>query len=158
MAAATPERIKTRVGLLAVVPRLGLLLAAAVIAGQLGCETARPQEPRWTRVDVTDVSSIEGKWEGLLRRTRPGSRREDWVTLVIAPSGKYRFASVRTIGVLSGEGQLSADHGLMTGSSDRQSVQLALYEAGGRRLLRFENRWANGEEYLADLTPKEQGK
>ena len=101
---------------------------------------------------VTDAALVAGKWEGIMRRV-PSTRKDDWLTVVIAPDGRYRFSSARTIGVFRDEGDLVAADGKLTTSSERGSIDVALYEAGERRMLKVKGHTPRGEEYFADLTP-----
>lgn len=131
-----------------------LVLATQLTAG-LGCDsTSSAQRTPRTPIQMTDFGSVEGKWEGILRRLHPPSRQEDWITLIIAPNGKYRFSSVRSIGVFRGEGTLVLNHGGAADHSRRPFVDMDLYEAGAQRMLGFTTRWDNGEEYAAHLTQK----
>src|SRR5262245_66695932 len=82
---------------------LALLLGVAGCAGS-GTPTATAP------VAVTDVSSIAGKWAGLLSIT--GSRdREDYVEVTVDGNGAYRASSARTIGLLDTKGTVTASGG-----------------------------------------------
>ena len=117
----------------------------------VGCESTNTrQETPWTLVSVSDVSTVAGKWEGLLRRMPP-TKQDDWVTLVIQPDGRYEFVSVRTIGAMSGQGEFTTSDGKLTTSSERGSIEAALYETGGHRMLRTKARGADGTQYFSDL-------
>jgi hypothetical protein len=86
-------------------------------------------------------------------RTIPPTKRDDWAALVIDPDGTFRFASVRTIGVLSGGGQFTLNNGHVVASSERGSIDASLYEADQHRLLRAKARAADGTEYIVELRP-----
>ena len=61
------------------------LLAFFSLAMSPGCETTdRSKPPQWVQFPITDVSEVAGKWDGLMRRIPP-DRRDDWVTVAIAP-------------------------------------------------------------------------
>jgi hypothetical protein len=129
------------------------VLALFCLATSHGCETMEPtQQPRWVPVQITDLSNVAGKWEGLMRRIPP-DRRDDWVTVTIGPDGKYHFASIRTIGVFSGDGEFSVNEGKLTASSERGTIEAALYEAGGQRMLKAKGRTADGTDYTAEVKP-----
>ena len=45
-------------------------VALACLATSYGCETVeRSEQPAWVQVQILDLSTVEGKWEGLMRRT-----------------------------------------------------------------------------------------
>jgi len=129
------------------------VLALIWIALSLGCDTtphARP--PQWTAVEITDAAKVAGKWEGILRRT-PQNKRNDLVALIIEPDGQFRFTSVRTIGILSGEGTFAIKDGKLTFSSDRGTINAGLFEADGKRMLKAEGIASDGMTYSSELTP-----
>jgi hypothetical protein len=130
-----------------------LLLMPAWLAITAGCETAPPRTSlEWKAVPITNPAQAAGKWEGILRRVPP-SKTDDLVAILIATDGRFRFTSVRTIGVLSGEGTFTvADHRL-TVSTEQGSIDMTLYEADGRRMLKTKARSHDGFEYFSDLTP-----
>jgi len=119
-----------------------------------GCETTeRSEQPQWVPVQITDLSSVAGKWEGLMRRIPPERKREEWVTVTIDPAGKFHFTSVRTIGVFSGGGEFAVNEGKLKASSERGTIEAALYEAAGQRMLKAKGRAADGTDYTADVRP-----
>jgi len=120
----------------------------------VACEsTERKQEqPPWTLVPINDFAKVAGKWEGIMRRTPP-MKQDDWVTIVIDESGRYEFVSVRTIGVLSGQGVFSLSEGKISTTSERGSIDGTLYETGTHRMLRTKAKAADGTQYLSDLKP-----
>jgi hypothetical protein len=119
-----------------------------------GCEKnmERSTQPQWVQVPIADLSSVAGKWDGLIRVV-PHQRRDDWVTVTIASDGRYEFSSLRTIGVFSGGGQFALDEGKLLSKSERGTVEAVLYEAGGRRMLKAKGRAADGTEYTAEVKP-----
>lgn len=127
-----------------------LALACSVVG--VGCETTNsPQRIAWAPVQIADASTVAGKWEGILR-SRPPMKRNDLVTIVIAPDGKFRFVTVRTVGVMSGEGTFTVTNGKLAASSDRGTIEASLFESGGQRMLKAEARAADGVEYNAEMT------
>ena len=119
-----------------------------------GCEKnmERSTHPQWVQVPIADLSSVAGKWDGLIRVV-PHQRRDDWVTVTIASDGRYAFSSLRTIGVFSGGGQFALDEGKLLSKSERGTVEAVLYEAGGQRMLKAKGRAADGTEYTAEVKP-----
>jgi hypothetical protein len=119
-----------------------------------GCEKnmERSSQPQWVQVPISDLSSVAGKWDGLIRAV-PHQRRDDWVTVTIASDGRYEFSSLRTIGVFSGGGQFALDEGKLLSKSERGTVEAVLYEAGVLRMLKAKGRAADGTEYTAEVKP-----
>jgi hypothetical protein len=119
-----------------------------------GCEKnmERSTHPQWAQVPISDLSSVAGKWDGLIRAV-PHQRRDDWVTVTIASDGRYEFSSLRTIGVFSGGGQFALDEGKLLSKSERGTVEAVLYKAGGQRMLKAKGRAADGTEYTAEVKP-----
>jgi len=119
-----------------------------------GCEKnmERSTHPQWVQVPIADLSSVAGKWDGLIRVV-PHQRRDDWVTVTIASDGRYEFSSLRTIGVFSGGGQFALDEGKLLSKSERGTVEAVLYEAGVLRMLKAKGRAADGTEYIAEVKP-----
>jgi len=118
-----------------------------------GCQTTElAEQPQWVQVAIADLSSVAGKWDGLIRVV-PHQRRDDWVTVTIASDGRYEFSSLRTIGVFSGGGQFALDEGKLLSKSERGTVEAVLYEAGGQRMLKAKGRAADGTEYTAEVKP-----
>jgi hypothetical protein len=119
-----------------------------------GCEKnmERSSQPQWVQVPIADLSSVAGKWDGLIRVV-PHQRRDDWVTVTIASDGRYEFSSLRTIGVFSGGGHFALDEGKLLSKSERGTVEAVLYEAGVLRMLKAKGRAADGTEYTAEVKP-----
>lgn len=123
------------------------------LAISYGCQTAEhAEQPQWVQVPIADLSSVAGKWDGLMRAV-PHQRRDDWVTVAIAPDGRYEFSSLRTIGVFSGHGEFALNEGKLFSKSERGTVEAVLYEAGGQRMLKAKGRAADGTEYTAEVKP-----
>ena len=128
-------------------------VALACLATSYGCETVeRSEQPAWVQVQILDLSTVEGRWEGLMRRTPP-DRRDDWVTVNIASDGRYQFTSLRTIGVFSGHGEFVLNEGKLKASSERGTIEATLYEAGAQRMLKAKARTIDGMEYAAEVKP-----
>ena len=123
------------------------------LAISYGCQTAEhAEQPQWVQVPIADLSNVEGKWDGLMRRVPP-ERRDDWLTVTIASNGRYQFSSLRTIGVFSGHGEFSVNEGKLQSRSERGTVEAVLYEAGSQRMLKAKGRAADGTEYTAEVKP-----
>jgi hypothetical protein len=136
------------------VRRLMVCLGVLCFAMSSGCETTeRAEQPQWVPVQITDLSSVAGKWDGVMRRMPPDRRANDWVTVTIASDGRYQFTSLRTIGVFSGHGEFVVNEGKLKASSERGTIEAALYEAGGQRMLKAKGRTADGTDYTADVRP-----
>lgn len=132
-----------------------LILPMICLAISYGCQTKEHSEqpqPHWVQVPIADLSIVEGKWDGLMRRVPP-ERRADWVTVTIASNGRYQFSSLRTIGVFSGHGEFSVNEGKLQSRSERGTVEAVLYEAGSQRMLKATGRAADGTEYTAEVKP-----
>ena len=128
-------------------------LALVCLAMSPACETTDRSEPeQWVQFPITDVSEVAGKWDGLMRRIPP-DRRDDWVTVAIAPDGKYEFSSLRTIGVFTGHGEFVLNEGRLVSKSERGTVETVLYQAGTHRMLKAKGLAADGTEYTAEVKP-----
>jgi hypothetical protein len=129
------------------------VLALFCLAMSNGCQTIeRTEQAQWVSVPVTDVSTVAGRWEGVMRRMPP-ERRDDWVTVNIASDGRYQFTSLRTIGVFSGHGEFAVNEGRLKASSERGTIEAELYEAGAQRMLKAKGRAEDGTEYTAEVKP-----
>ena len=126
------------------------LLALLAVLGAC-TNTTPPATSPWSEVGISDFRNIAGQWEGLMRRI-PEMRNDDWVQVAIRDDGMYEFKSYRTIGVLSGRGQLTLNQGKATRSTDQGQLTFILYEANGARMLRA-RATKDGIEYASDLTP-----
>jgi hypothetical protein len=123
------------------------------LAMSYGCQSIeQPKQPQWIQIPIADLPSVSGKWDGLMRRI-PHERRDDWVTVTIAPDGRYEFSSLRTIGVFTGRGVFALDEGKLHSKSERGEVEAVLYEAGSQRMLKAKGRAADGTEYTAEVKP-----
>jgi hypothetical protein len=130
-----------------------VLPAILCVAMSYGCQTTQPSEqPQWVQTAIADLADAAGKWDGLMRRIPP-DRRDDWVTVAIAPDGRYEFSSLRTIGIFTGHGEFELKDGKLFSKSERGTVEAVLYQAGGQRMLKARGRAADGTEYTAEVKP-----
>jgi hypothetical protein len=130
-----------------------LLPALACLVVSYGCQSMESSQPlQWVQVPIADVADVSGKWDGLMRRIPP-DRRDDWVTVAIAPDGRYEFSSLRTIGIFTGHGEFELKDGKLLSKSERGTVEAALYQAGSQRMLKAKGRAADGTEYTAEVKP-----
>lgn len=124
-----------------------------VFAASIGCAPIeQPPPPPSTPVSVSAFTSVAGKWAGILKAT-PRLRHDDWVTMVIHNDGSYQFKSVRTIGIMQGQGTFTLADGKLRSETERGWIVATLYEEGGRRMLKVEGATKEGEQYSADLDP-----
>jgi hypothetical protein len=130
---------------------LGLFLVLG-LAGCASNATTTPAAP----VAVTDVSSVAGKWAGLLSIT--GSRdREDYVEVTVDGNGAYRASAARTIGVLDTRGTVTASGGrlLITGDSGgRGTATLYTQPPPDERMLVVNGTASDGRVYILRLRPQ----
>jgi hypothetical protein len=124
-----------------------------VFAESLGCAPIeQPQLPPSTPVSVSAFTQVAGNWAGILKAT-PRLRKDDWVTVTIHDDGSYQFKSVRTIGIMHGEGTFTLADGKLRSETDQGWIVATLYEEGGRRMLKTEGATKEGTQYSADLGP-----
>jgi len=128
-------------------------MLVGVFAGSFGCapmEQVPP--PPSTPVSVSAFTSVAGKWAGILKAT-PRLRHDDWVTVLIHDDGAYQFKSVRTIGIMQGQGTFTLADGKLRSETEQGRIVVTLYEEGGRRMLKVEGATNDGTQYSADLEP-----
>jgi len=148
-----PSIVDQRVELMQKSVRWWMALPAMLWLLNAGCQPMDGSDKRqWAQVSIADIATVAGKWDGLMRAV-PHQRRDDWITVAIAPDGRYEFSSLRTIGVFSGGGQFALDEGKLLSKSERGTVEAVLYEAGGQRMLKAKGRAADGTEYTAEVKP-----
>lgn len=130
--------------------RAALLLVGLVLTG---CASAPPPAPA-TPVAITDFKMVAGTWAGVVRGLA-GSRDDqgDWVEMHIGESGSYDFGAARTIGMLSGKGNLALRDGKLAVEGDRGQATLALFQREGKRLLRVDGKLRSGTPLSGELTP-----
>jgi hypothetical protein len=128
-----------------------------------GCgEIGSKQPPASTVVPISDLKTVAGKWEGVLKRQPPASSMntlgEDWLTLTIEDSGSFEdttfeFESYRTIGVLMGSGSLHLRDGRLESESEKGGATYTLHERDGKSVLIVQAHDRKGVRYRAELTP-----
>ncbi|MDH4328058.1 MAG: hypothetical protein OEV77_06025 [Nitrospira sp.] len=127
-----------------------LTLLALVVQG---CQSLGPvPKQQWSPQSIESFGVVAGKWAGLMV-SRPKSRKDDWVRVTIADDGRYEFASYRTIGVLSGQGQFTLADGQLTVTTERGTATGSLLVSDGSRMLRITGVMSDGMQYTAELEP-----
>ena len=129
-------------------------LGLALLLGLAGCASTGASST--APVTVTDVSSVAGRWAGLLSIT--GSRdREDYVEVIVDGNGTYRASAARTIGVLDTKGTVTASGGrlLIKGDSGGQGTA-TLYKQPppDERMLVVNGTASDGRAYTLRLRPQ----
>jgi hypothetical protein len=132
---------------------LVLLVVATGVLGGCARPPASVPAAAMSLVAIADFRAVAGRWAGPVTGLAQRRTEGDWVQLSIAPDGTYEFGVARTIGVFAGKGQLTIEEGKLVMSSERGRATYALYEGGGRRLLRATGALASGEPVSAELTP-----
>lgn len=123
-------------------------------AASLACAPVTPVlPPPSIQVSLSTFQGAAGKWAGIMRTT-PRSREDDWVTLIIREDGAYAFETVRTIGIMQGQGTFTLADGKLRAESERGWFEATLYEEGGRRMLKVIGAAKDGVQYSAELDPK----
>jgi hypothetical protein len=128
----------------------GRLLFVAVALVLTGCAGTTPG----TAVVVSDVTSVAGKWTGILEMA--GSQdREDFVELTVDGSGVYRAVAARTIGMMDAQGKVDIISGgkvLFRGERGSQSMAtLYTQTAQPQRMLVVEGTTPAGRRFRAQL-------
>jgi hypothetical protein len=131
-------------------------LGLALLLGLAGCASNGATATSTAPVTVTDVSSVAGRWAGLLSIT--GSRdREDYVEVIVDGNGAYRASAARTIGVLDTKGTVTASGGrlLIKGDSGGQGTA-TLYKQPppDERMLVVNGTASDGRAYTLRLRPQ----
>jgi hypothetical protein len=130
---------------------LGLLLVLGT-AGCAGSGATASTAP----VAVTDVSSVAGKWVGLLAITG-GRDREDYVEVTVNANGAYQASSARTIGVLDTKGTVTASGGrlLIKGDSGGQGTAILYTQPPpDQHMLVVNGTASDGRTYILRLRPQ----
>jgi hypothetical protein len=133
---------------------IGIPLAALAIS--LGCAgTSSHPTPPQIPIAITDVKTVAGKWEGLLKRV-PHARQDDWVEVTIEATGPdtgiVEFASYRTAGVFTGKRPLKLSDGRITAEGERGTATFTLYESSSGLELRLHADMKDGLKYDAALS------
>ena len=136
-------------------PRAWLLVATLSLAVAGCAETTQSTQspPALSPVAITDIGSVAGKWAGPVTGLATRRTEGDWVNVVIGPDGTYDFGVYRTIGMFGGKGKLTVQDGKLALHSDRGNSTLALFEGGGKRVLRGDGVLSDGTRINAELTP-----
>ncbi|OAI45388.1 hypothetical protein AYO43_08245 [Nitrospira sp. SCGC AG-212-E16] len=125
-----------------------------VLAVVFGCAPMEPvPPPPSTPGSVSTFTSVAGMWAGILKAT-PRLKQDDWLMVLIHDDGSYQFKSVRTIGIMQGQGRFTLADGKLTVENEHGQIVGTLYEEGGRRMLKLEGATKDGTQYSADLEPK----
>jgi hypothetical protein len=126
------------------------------LLGLAGCASNGATSTSTAPVTVTDVSSVAGRWAGLLSIT--GSRdREDYVEVIVDGNGAYRASAARTIGVLDTKGTVTASGGrlLIKGDGGGQgTATLYRQPPPDERMLVVNGTASDGRAYTLRLRPQ----
>jgi hypothetical protein len=147
-----------------VVRRRRLDVSAALVlmlvgAGALGGCASSPSPSSvpaaaMSPVPITEFRTVAGRWAGPVTGLAQRRTEGDWVQLSIAPDGTYEFGIARTIGMFAGKGQFTLEDGKLVMAGERGRATYALFEGGGRRLLRVNGVLAaGGGPVSAELSP-----
>jgi hypothetical protein len=124
-----------------------------VVLALAGCASAPPPAPA-TPVVITDYKMVAGKWAGLVKGlSGPRDDQGDWVEMNITDSGAYDFGAARTIGMLTGKGNLALKDGKLAVDGERGQATMALLQREGKRLLRVDGKLRSGAPFSGELTP-----
>ena len=128
----------------------GLLALAAS-----GCASGEPTRAR-TRVPITELTSVVGRWEGLLTGLSPRpSMDEDLIDVVIRADGTYEAKAYRTIGVFQGRGTVEIrDGSLILRGQQGATGTGQLFPADATRELAHPAPAAHGRRVTARLSPR----
>lgn len=130
--------------------RAAVLLVVLAVAG---CASSAPPPPA-TAVAITDYKMVAGKWAGLVKGLAgPRDDQGDWVEMNITENGAYDFGAARTIGMLTGKGNLALKDGKLAVEGERGQATMALLQREGKRLLRVDGKLRSGTPFSGELTP-----
>jgi hypothetical protein len=105
-----------------------------------------------TVTPITDLSSVAGRWDGLVRTT---GDRNDLVELAIGADGTYRFSGgTRMIGTLDAPGRVAVQDGRLRFTGEEVTGTGTLYEKDGKRTLHFDLNTEKGRNFTGRFTPK----
>ena len=131
-------------------------LSFVLLLGVTGCAGGGGTSTATAPVTVTDVSSVAGKWTGLLSIT--GSRdREDYVEVTVDANGAYQASSARTIGVLDTKGTVTPSGGRLLIKGDaggRGTATLYTQPPPDERMLVVNGTASDGRAYTLRLRPQ----
>lgn len=126
------------------------VLALAACASSEGGGGAR------TRVPVTEVKSVVGRWDGLVSglSSRP-SIDQDLLDVVIKPDATYEAKAFRTIGAFRERGAIELKDGnLIFRAPGGETATGQLFAVNGRRVLDIETTASDGRRVTARLSPR----
>lgn len=130
-------------------------LGLALLLGLAGC-ASNGAASSMAPITVTDVSSVAGRWAGLLSITESRDR-EDYVEVIVDGNGAYRASAARTIGVLDVKGTVTASGGqlLIKGDSGGHGTA-TLYKQPppDERMLVVNGTASDGRAYTLRLRPQ----
>lgn len=128
-------------------------IALLVLAG---CATAERAAVSRTRVPVTDVKSIVGRWDGLVSglSTVP-SVDQDLLDIVIKNDATYEAKAFRTVGAFKERGTIELKDGTaIFRAPDGEIATGQLFDMDGRRVLEIETTASGGRRVTARLSPR----
>jgi hypothetical protein len=99
-----------------------VFLGGFVLLGLLVACTSGPsaQDPTWKVVPITDISTVAGEWEGLVKKEHDSFPKGS-VRLMIRPNNTYLFAGESASTVAVGSGDLRARDGRLVGDTDKRA-------------------------------------
>ena len=134
--------------------RLLRIYAGLLVVGMLaGCFGGSLQgNPSRTRVEVADVRTVAGDWEGTVKKEH-GIIPAGTVRLTIRDNGSYMFAGQTTSDVVLGAGHVEVRDGRLIGETDRRVLTLSLYDHKGEAMLVVEStNKQSGDRYHGEFT------
>lgn len=132
------------------------VLLLMIALGLAGCASGAPTAAAPAPVAVTGVSSLAGKWAGLLEM-EGGRDRDDYLEITVDPNGAYRAASTRQIGLLDVRGTVTVTDGkiLFKGERGGQATGAMFTQPPpDQRLLVVNGAAADGRKFTARLRPQ----
>ena len=128
------------------------LVCAALVVSCTG--VTHFDRPSWTEVQVADVKNVTGLWEGPIwqvpRTTYVGQNAR--AKVVINEDGVYKFESYSFVGSWIAEGSLIVENGkLVSTPLEKGSIEVTLYEDGGKRMLKADITDKRGFRQMAEL-------
>jgi hypothetical protein len=122
-------------------------LTVAVAASLAGCAALGPVTP----VAVTDITSVAGKWEGVVYG--PGAE-EDYVELTIREDGSYDAVSRGTYGASRGNGKIVVRDGrLILHGQKGTGVATVAKSPSGDRIMTIAATLSDNSTLSASLSP-----
>lgn len=118
------------------------------------CATTSPTGPgprSGDAVPITSIDAVKGKWAGVVERTKPNSRQEDFVELTINDDASFAYSGARTLGMFQGSGTLALTDGQLMYQSERGRVTYRLYDRDGIKVIKVDAESTDGLRYEAVL-------